>query len=798
MSELGNVFIDLKKKYLDKVFGNLNGSQKEAVFEVDGAVLILAGAGSGKTTVLVNRIEYMIKYGDAYNSSFVPPFLDEETVEKLQSFVVSEPFSANDEVDELIAYNPIKPYNILAITFTNKAANELKERLRNRLGEAALDINAGTFHSTCVKILRRYIDRLGYNKDFTIYDTDDSQKVMKEVLASLNLDKNMFPVKQMLSKMSSCKDKMQTPEEYLNSAESDYYAKTFVNVYKEYQRRLKTSNALDFDDLIYLTVRLFEENDDVLRYYQNRFKYIMVDEYQDTNIAQYRLVSLLSAVHKNLCVVGDDDQSIYRFRGATIENILSFEHQFENACVIRLEQNYRSTQQILDAANSVIKNNKARKGKELWTRKKDGEKINFYIGNDEREEVYYIARNIRKTINSGGAYKDNAILYRTNAQSANFERVFFENGIPYKIIGGHKFFERREIKDVSAYLNVVNNPKDDVRFKRIINVPKRGIGQATVEAITAISALEGISAYEICSRADEYAKLSSKARSLMEFASMIDRLSETAENGSLGELFDQLMEETGYIEYLQIENDEFQTRKENIQEFKSMMVKFEEENSELGLSEFLEEVALYSDTDELDDSEDYVVLMTIHSAKGLEFKNVFVAGVEEGIFPSSQSMFDSREVEEERRLCYVAITRAKEKLHLTTAKRRMIYGSTSMNLHSRFIDEIPKELLEKIDETSKLGSFDFSAPRRKVYDFTERQSPSTHSSFDAVGFSAPKTEFKSADLNYSVGDTVKHKAFGEGLVLSMESMGGDTMVEIAFNKVGTKKLMANYAKLEKI
>ena len=654
------------------------------------------------------------------------------------------------------------------------------------LGEDGGEVNAGTFHSVCVRILRRNIDRLGYTGSFTIYDTDDSLRVVKDSMADLGVSDKMFPPKAVLGEISRSKDKMLSPKQFIQSVGSDYRLSVIGKIYDRYQTRLKTANALDFDDLIVLTVRLFEEFPDVLEYYQNRFRYILVDEYQDTNHAQYCLVSLLAGKHHNLCVVGDDDQSIYKFRGATIENILSFEKQFRNAVVIRLEQNYRSTQNILDAANAVISHNQERKGKRLWTQNGDGEKIVVRRASDESAEAEFVASSIVENVKNGRKYSDHAVLYRMNAQSNSVERYFIRSNIPYRIIGGHKFFERKEIKDMLAYLNVINNPSDSVRLKRIINEPKRGIGASTAAAAEQIAEGEGIPLFEVLREADTYPALSRRSGPLKEFVRIITELAFAAEQESLEDLLDLLLQETGYRLMLQADGPEGEVRLENIEELKSNMKNYEEENQDdASLSGFLEEVALYTDLDNLNQSEDSVVMMTLHSAKGLEFPYVYIVGMEEGIFPSRNILNFPEELEEERRLAYVGITRAKEKLYLLSAASRMLFGSTTRNRSSRFLEEIPGELTDRKDLT--------------VHTYTpyQPQTKQVPAAFSVEPAGRPAKAAPAA-IDFKVGDTVSHRVFGNGMVVSMTPMANDVLVEVAFDKVGTKKIMANFARLKKI
>ena len=778
----------LKQRILEKQFSRMNKEQLEAVFRVKGPLLILAGAGSGKTTVLVNRVAYLVRFGNAYHSSFMPQDITEEDMVFLRQAAQGGQASP-ERLTALLADQPPNPWNVLAITFTNKAANELKERLEKNLGPAAQDITAATFHSACVRILRREIERLGYSRSFTIYDTDDSLKVIKEAMKALNMEEKIFPPKSVLSAIGRAKDALEGPAEMMRQAGTDYRMGSIAKVYEKYQAALKSADAVDFDDIIVLTVRLLEQFPEVLSYYQNRYRYIMVDEYQDTNHAQYRLVSLLAAGHGNLCVVGDDDQSIYKFRGATIENILSFEEQFEKAKVIRLEQNYRSTKRILDAANEVIANNTARKGKKLWTGNGEGDKICLYRAGDERAEAQFITEEITTHVAAGETYSDHAVLYRMNAQSGEIEKALVKAGIPYKIVGGLRFYERKEIKDLIAYLSVLNNPNDTVRLTRIINEPKRGIGDATVAAVLELSAQLGVSPLQIMADADQYQKLQRRSAPLRAFADMMQGLIEKALEEPLEILLDAVLDDTGYLSMLQLQGFEGQTRIENIDELRSSIIKFQEESPEGTLSDFLEEVALYTDLDRTDLQDDSVTLMTMHSAKGLEFPYVFVAGCEEGIFPGRMSMNSPDEIEEERRLAYVAITRAKKKLYLTTAAQRMLFGQTTWNKTSRFAREIPDELVELIDTTVQQKRWTGSSSGPELASGTIRAS-----GLSAVsGTAAPKS---AAPLH--PGDTVSHKIFGKGTVLSASPMANDLLVEVSFDKVGTKKLMANFAKLKKI
>ena len=630
----------------------LNEMQQLAVDTTEGPLLILAGAGSGKTTVLVNRVEH------------------------------------------IISSHLATPWQVLAITFTNKAAGELRERLVSAIGEEANDIWAYTFHSCCSRILRRFGEKIGYTNHFTIYDTDDSRRVMKQCQKQLGIEDKLINHKSILAEISRAKDSLISPEEYKQTAQNDFRKSKIAECYELYQAQLKKSDAMDFDDIIFNTVKLLKENEDVRNIYQTQFKYVMVDEYQDTNHAQYVLTSLLADKYKNICVVGDDDQSIYRFRGATIENILSFENHYKGAKVIRLEENYRSTQNILDGANAVISHNKNRKGKTLFTRSGSGDKIVYKTVMSESEESQYIIDEIVKNVNNGMKYSDHAILYRMNAQSRNLEVMLTKSGISHRIIGGHRFFDRKEIKDIVSYLAVINNPSDNVRLQRIINVPKRAIGDTMFANVLEIGAGLGMSAFEVCERADEFQKTSRSASKLMNFTKMIRDFQECIENGmGLNDLLQEVLDVTKYLDYLQEEPETYEDRVNNIKELSSMFIKYEEESEDANLSEFLEDVALISDIDSYNEDEDAVVLMTLHSAKGLEFPVVFIPGMEEGIFPGNQSMFSEEDLEEERRLAYVGITRAKKKLYLISSQQRMLYGQTSRNMPSRFLREIPSSAL---------------------------------------------------------------------------------------------------------
>ena len=782
-------FLSLRRQALEQEFSRMNQMQREAVFQTEGPLLILAGAGSGKTTVLVNRIANIIRYCKAYRSGEVSPAVQEEDVSRLEE-LVRRGERVPDEFAAKLSVWPAKPWQILAITFTNKAAGELKERLTAMLGEGGEDVWASTFHATCARMLRRDGERIGYSSHFTVYDTDDSRRLMKDCQKALNIDDKILSHKGILAEISHAKDGMVSPEEYQAAAAGDHRLMMIGKAYALYQRRLREADAMDFDDLISNAVLLLSECPEVLEYYQNRFRYILVDEYQDTNRAQYQLIKLLSAKRRNLCVVGDDDQSIYKFRGATIENIMSFEHTYPDARVIRLEQNYRSTQNILDAANAVISHNTERKGKTLWTQNPAGEKIFYHVAYSEQDEASIVANTILEGAAKGRRYADYAVLYRMNSQSNALEKVFVKSGIPYRMIGGFRFYERREIRDMIAYLSVINNPADEVRLRRIINQPKRSIGERTVAQAEEIALGLGETLLDVLRRADEFQALTRSAQKLKQFAAMMDEFIQAEETLSLAELYQLVLDRTGYIEAVKNEKEESESRIENINELSSNIIKYEQDNGEeASLSGFLEEVSLMTDIDNFDAHADTVVMMTMHSAKGLEFPVVFLPGMEEGIFPGMQSIYNPGEIEEERRLAYVGITRAREELHLLSAESRMLFGSTSRNKPSRFLMEIPEELLEKS------RSRQWKTPEPGVRTPTAAEEARTATTFAARSFgqkapAAPAGSFRA-------GDQVFHKTFGKGMVLSATPMGNDTLLEIAFEGIGTKKLMSNFARLKK-
>ena len=779
-------FQELRNQILSREYPRLNARQKEAVLQTDGPLLVLAGAGSGKTTVIVHKIAHLIQFGGEADT---PSGITPEEMEILEWY-------ANGEIDELPPHlspylmgAPVQPWQILAITFTNKAAGELKQRLIQKLGESGGDIFASTFHSACVRFLRRDAEKIGYEKSFTIYDMADQLTLMKECIKELSVDEKKYPPRAVLSAISQAKDKLVDATEFAAQTGGDFYYSQVARLYELYQRKLKKNNAMDFDDLIVNTVRLFEECPEVLEYYRNRFRYILVDEYQDTNHAQYRLVSLLAGGHHNLCVVGDDDQSIYKFRGADIQNILGFEKEFKDCRVIKLEENYRSTQTILDAANAVIKHNAGRKGKELWTAQGAGEKIELYTAMNEHAEGYHIADAIRAR---GGNLNDVVILYRMNAMSRIVEDALLKSAIPYKVLGGLRFYDRKEIKDLTSYLRLIQNHGDDVALIRVINEPKRGIGATTVTKVQAVAAQNGLTMYAVCCNADAYEDFSaSTSEKLKGFATLIANLRKELDEGMGLELFVKMvMERTGMIAALKNEKTvENQTRLENLDEFISMIQEAVAKDATVTLEQILEDISLISDIDNYDEAQETVTLMTLHSAKGLEFPVVFLMGMEEGVFPGMRSFGDEEEIEEERRLCYVGITRAKEQLFLSRAKSRTLFGATKYNPPSRFLDEIPEELLDKKEEIPKvvpMGDF----PQAKSAGFgrsalLEESQKSTVSQTSAL-------------LDYAPGDKVKHRKFGIGTVIAAQSMGKDVLLRIDFPDEGEKKLLAAYAPIEKL
>ncbi len=785
-------FNSLKQRALERYFSQLNDMQKKAVFKINGPLLILAGAGSGKTTVLINRIANMIYFGDAYSYADE----NEHTADELAFLKAFADGESSDDVrlSEICAHAKIQPWSILAITFTNKAARELKERLGARLGDIALNITAATFHSACARILRRESEHIGYTSAFTIYDTDDSLRLIKSVLKELDISDKFFPPRSMLSVISAQKNAMISPEKYLEENKDNYREREIARIFAAYNDRLKNANAMDFDDILLNTVQLFESNDDALRHYQNLYKYILVDEYQDTNRVQLRLIELLSERHGNLCVVGDDDQSIYRFRGADIRNILSFEEVFScdpETDVIRLEQNYRSTQNILNAANTLIKHNSGRRDKALWTDSGDGEAVTEYRAASERSEAAFIAKTIAENVDNGQKYSSHAVLYRMNAQSNIIEQTLVREGIPYIVYGGLKFYDRKEIKDVLAYLSVINNPYDSLRLRRIINEPKRGIGEATAAAIERIASDLGTDPLSVMRESEHYAPITKKSKTLHAVCDIFDSLAMLSEELPPSELIDELLDRSGYREALELSGEEGRNRLENIDELRSTMIDYETQTDDPTLGGFLEEVSLFTDIDRLDENADCVSLMTIHSAKGLEFDNVFVAGLEETIFPSARSAADPDEIEEERRLAYVAFTRARKKLYLLHSHLRMLYGRVAENRPSRFLSEIGEDTAERIEEALPPPRTPPAKPKRPDY---------SHEASDMLDRRRSSLSQTASNADYKPGDVVLHPnpKFGRGIVLSCEPMGGDNMLEIAFDTCGTKKIMSNFVKLKKL
>ena len=744
------------------IYDTLNEQQREAVYHTEGPLLILAGAGSGKTRVLTHRIAYLIE-------------------EK-----------------------GVNPWNILAITFTNKAAGEMRERVDNLVGFGSESIWVSTFHSTCVRILRRYIDRIGYDTNFTIYDSDDQKTLMRDICKQLNIDTKKFKERTFLGAISSAKDEMVTPAEYEVNAVGDFSKQMIAKVYWEYEKQLQANNALDFDDLLMKTVQLFQKDAEVLEYYQNRFRYIMVDEYQDTNTVQFKFVSLLAAKYQNLCVVGDDDQSIYKFRGANIQNILSFEEKFKDAKVIKLEQNYRSTGNILNAANAVIRNNHGRKDKSLWTEKGDGEKIQLHEFDTAYDEAEFIVNQIKSECTKGNHYNDYAILYRTNAQSRIFEEKFVANNIPYKIIGGVNFYARREIKDLLSYLKTIDNARDDLAVRRIINVPKRGIGLTTVNRVQDSVQMRGIGFYEALQGLDLIPGIGRSAAKLDSFVALIEYFKGRLGKISLTDLLKEIIEMTAYVESLEAEDKEdAQARIENIDELLNKVATYEEvcaaEQKEVSLSGFLEEVALVADIDNLDEEQDYVVLMTLHSAKGLEFPNVYLAGMEDGLFPSYMCIDNPEDLEEERRLCYVGITRAEQELVLSCARMRMVRGETHYNRVSRFVKEIPEDLLEKEEKLFSVKEEKDSAVQTAFKQAKQAftQKPFTTYASPLMTGAKQFAVTKEKGLDYTIGDRVRHIKFGVGTVKDIVEGGRDYEVTVEFDTAGVKKMFATFAKLKK-
>ena len=817
MTDLERRFIQARHDAIATEYSNLNPCQRQGVLATEGPLLLLAGAGSGKTTVLIHRVANLLRFGRGSDTDEIPIPISEDEVQFLEQYAAAPDAAQRPLMEYLCAVEPARPWEVLAITFTNKAANELKERLGRMLGEeVAADVWASTFHSACVRILRRDIDRLGFDRSFTIYDSDDSKRVIKDIIKELELEEKSFPPREVQTIISRAKNDMQTPEDFAEQGKAinDWRKIRMGKVYLLYNKKLRDANALDFDDLLWHTVRLLETAGDVREYYQRKFRYILIDEYQDTNALQYRLAALLTNQAKNICVVGDDDQSIYRFRGADITNILSFERQFRGARVIRLEQNYRSTQNILDAANAVIRHNQGRKGKTLWTENGRGELVTVKTTYNESDEANFVLGQIMMYYRRGGNWGDCAVLYRTNAQSNAMEYACKRNGVPYKIYGGLKFFDRAEVKDMLAYLCVINNPTDDLRLRRIINVPARKIGAATVDKAQLIAARYGLTLYDVLCRAEEFPELKSSAAKLKPFTDMIEEMRRRLPDCPLPEFYDYVCERSGYAPALREKDDvESRGRLENVQELKSSILTYLEnaEGTEPSLSGFLDEIALYTDLDSRADGDNCVTMMTMHAAKGLEFPQVFVVGMEEGLFPGNRAMGDGAEMEEERRLCYVAMTRAREKLTLTNARQRTLYGRTTPCMPSRFLNEIPEENMEWLSKPQprsesweerdsdysdrSYGSYGGYGQRSAAPVVTRREpaEPKAGALRSAAGASKAAPKAAAPRMQIQAGETVEHDAFGRGLVLSVRTMGGDALVEVAFDSVGTKKLMLKMA-----
>ena len=852
-TDLRTEFCTLRDTYIEQQFGRLNEMQRRAVFTTEGPLLILAGAGSGKTTVLVNRIANLIRFGSAHGSRETPREVTAEDVRALRA-AVDNKTQAPAWLEGMLSRGPVRSWNIMAITFTNKAAGELRSRLCGMLGEeAGQEVFASTFHSACVRFLRRYAEELGWPRSFTIYDTDDAQRVMKSVYKELNVDDKFLPVKSALNQLGRWKDQLVSPAEAAQANAGSTKGALAARIYAQYEKKLKDAGAFDFDDLIYQTVILLREHPEVRHYYQERYRYLLVDEYQDTSVAQFQLVSLLTGPEQNICVVGDDDQSIYRFRGATIENILNFEKYYPRARTIRLEQNYRSTSNILNAANCVICHNTERKGKELWTNNGEGEKVHVYRAENESDEAMHIADVIGQHLRAGGHLSDHAILYRMNAQSAPIENYFTRAGIPHKIVGGQRFNDRKEVKDIHSYMSIVANPQDDVRLRRIINEPARKIGATTIETIAELAAQEGVSMLHIISRADQYARLSRAVMPLLSFYQMYQKLCDALETSPLDLFASQLIELTGYKRMLEQQaaqgHEDAEDRLQNLGQLVNNVKNYcDQKGVDATLEGYLEEIALISDIDSYNEDSDQVVLMTIHSAKGLEFPYVFLVGMEEGVFPSEMSKYSEADLEEERRLAYVGITRAKKELYLSNSVSRMLYGQTRRNEPSRFLREIEPEYLEEscspaLERASRMGGW------RQDYSDTVPGGASGYSGPSGWGRTAASGGFgagyiRAAYLNreynageqrpagrgfgagyatrgtgtpgssrpapaapakptpgskrYAPGDIVMHKVFGRGKVLRVTPAAGDFIVEINFEKVGVKKTMANFAPLTKV
>ncbi len=830
-------YLSVKRRLFEKAYHSLNERQQEAVFTVNDPLLVLAGAGSGKTTVLVRRIAFIIRYGNAYFSDYVPYGTDENRVAELERAMMLQPEAIEEHILSQFSNRACEPYRILAITFTNKAANEIKERLARMFPDdeaTASEIWTGTFHSVCVRILRQHGEKMGYRPGFTIYDTDDTKKALLAAMKRLNIDEKLLPVKSVMNAVSRAKDKLLSADAFAMEAGQDYRQKQVARVYEEYQRYLRESNALDFDDIIMQTVLLLKNHPDVRESYQKRFRYVCVDEFQDTNIAQLHLTVLLTNPNlPNLMVVGDDDQSIYRFRGATIENILTFDKTFPNAKTIKLEQNYRSTQNILEAANAVIANNTGRKGKTLWTASGEGAKLQLKLCDDQNAEARYLVDTVSRTVAKKEAvYRDFAVLYRTNAQAQSIEKAFARSAIPYRVLGGTRFTDRKEIRDAVAYLQLISNHDDNTRLARIINEPKRKIGAKTLETVAMIAEEQGCSQFSVLEHAASYVALKNSAPTLMSFAALINELTARSHEVTLDVLFDMVLDRSGYRRMLVEAGEAEAERLENLDEFKSGILEYMHDNEEPTLTGFLEETALVADVDRYDETADAVVMMTVHSAKGLEFPIVFLPGMEEGLFPGRQTIDGGNsELEEERRLAYVAITRAKKQLYIIHTRNRLLYGQTMYNPVSRFVSEIPSSLVEKLDDgeanavrvtPNSYGGFGSYAPqgfgratyasprgaeapvsqKRTYYsESTPTSSIASRSPLRSTPTAAPKAPAAPTGAKkelFAAGDRVRHMNFGVGEILSVKPLGADVLYEIAFDTVGTKKLMATYARLKKI
>ena len=825
MTELEQRFINARRRAIALDYANLNDMQQQGVMTTEGPLLLLAGAGSGKTTVLIHRVANLLRYGRGSDTDEIPMPISEDEAAFLEAYAAQPTPEQQPLMQYLCAVEPARPWEVLAITFTNKAANELKERLERMLGEEARDVWASTFHSACVRILRRDIEQIGYSRDFTIYDTDDSKRVVKDCLKELELDEKTFPVREIVSVISRAKDEMMLPEDFRAYWEknNDWRKIRIAKVYSLYTKKLRDANALDFDDIILLTVQLLQSRPEVREYYQRKFRYVLVDEYQDTNHLQYLLASLLTNERHNICVVGDDDQSIYRFRGADISNILSFEKEYKGARTIRLEQNYRSTQNILDAANAVIRHNEGRKGKTLWTENGAGEKVTVKTAFNESDEANYVVGQMMTGYRRGESWKDNAVLYRMNAQSNALEYAFKRNGVPYKIYGGMKFFDRAEVKDMLAYLCVISNTTDDLRLRRIINVPSRKIGQTTVDKAQILATEQGSSLYEVLLHAADYPELKNAAGKLLTFTDMIESLRRQLPDSDLIAFYDLVCDKSGYTAALREKDDvESRGRLENVEELKSSIQGYlENAEGEPTLAGFLDEVALYTDLDSQSDSDNCVTMMTMHAAKGLEFPHVYVVGMEDGLFPGNRAMGDAEEMEEERRLCYVAMTRAKETLTLTNARQRMLFGRTAPAMPSRFLKEIPEENMEWISKpqprsvesdigwgdglgdgyagqhsgyVERYGSYGSGQNRRAAPVITSHAPAApTAKPLQTTAGGVRKAAPSGGLMQLAPGESVRHDAFGQGMVLSVRVMGNDALIEVAFDTVGTKKLMLRAA-----